>query len=406
LIFRNLQNGGKMKNREDAMIRIIKTASFVFLLFLAWPVQTPVMACQMVGEVLRIDMSGSPWVPWSKSFSSCEECEAAISQGDAHYFRNLHCEGGSSSSGGSSGYSSDTQMMEAILTPVFDKFFKWVFSDDSAQNQQQQTQQQKEEQEQQRKIAEQEYEKRQQEFKAKVQEQLINAKDEYQKQKQGQYQEQLKTTVTDFKNRFAVSEATKAVKLANCGAYNSLATTYTALQSIGGSKDYDGTMENLRKSAEFRSGNSNECPPIKIDIPEVSAAQPVAFQQQFYVYIEHQSDGIKATLDSLKEKKAKNDEVIVEKKQKVEEIKQVIEKQKNEKKQNDAVKKDDSDQLIRDALKELEMADNELQTAEDEDKKIKSEIEVKEKNVLALEQMRKTYDTDNKETTPAQQSKK
>jgi hypothetical protein len=388
-----------MKNKEDTIIRIIKITSFVFLLFLACPVQPPVMACQMVGEVLRIDMSGSPWVPWSKAFSSCEECEAEVSQGDTHYFRNLHCEGGSSSSSGGSGYSSETQMMQTILTPVFENLFKWLFSDDSAQNQQQQTQQQKEEQEQQRKIAAQEYEKRQQEFKAKVQEQLINAKDEYQKQKQGQYQEQLKTTVTDFKNRFAVSEATKAVKQANCGAYNSLATTYTALQSSGGSKDYDGTMENLRESAEFRSGNSNECPPIKIEIPEVSAAQPVAFQQQFYVYIEHQSDGIKATLDSLKEKKAKNDEVIVEKKQKVEEIKQVIEKQKNEKKQNNEVKKDEDDQLIKDALKELE-------AAEDEDKKIKDEIEVKEKNVVALEQMRKTYDTDNKETTPAQQSKK
>jgi hypothetical protein len=297
-------------------------------------------------------------------------------------------------------------MVQAILTPVFDNFFKWLFSDTSTQEPQQQTQQQKEEQEQQRKIAEQEFQKRQEEFKAKVQEQLKAAKGEYQKQIQDQYQKQIETTISDFKNRFAVSEATKAVKKANCGAYNSLLATQSALKGFDNLNDNDGTMEKAREAAEFRSANSNECPPIKIEIPEVSAARPVSFQQQFYGYIEHQSDGIKATIDSLKEKKAKNDEVIAEKKQKVEEIKQVIEKQKNEKKQNDAVKKDEDDQLTKDALKELEAAGNELQTAEDEDKKIKDEIGVKEKNVIALEQMRKSYDADNKETTPEQQSKK
>jgi hypothetical protein len=393
------------------MNRVIKLAFFL-LIFFMWPFQPPVMGCEMVGELLRIDMSGNPWVPWSKSFSSCEECETAVPQGDKHYFRNLHCENcncgssSSSGSGGSSGYSSDTQMMQAILTPVFDNFFKWLFSDTSTQEPRQQTQQQKEEQEQQRQIAEKEFEKRQEEFKAKVQEQLKDAKGEYQKQIQDQYQKQIETTISDFKNRFAVSEATKAVKKGNCDAYNSLVATQSALQGFGDLNDDDGTMEKARKSAEFRSGNSNECPPIKIEIPEVSAARPVSFQQQFYGYIEHQSDSIKVSIDSLKEKKTKNDEVIAEKKQKAEEIKQVIEKQKIEKKQDGAVNKDQDDQLTRDALKELETAGNELQAAEDEDKKIKDEIEVKEKNVVALEQMRKTYDADNKEATPEQQSKK
>lgn len=49
-------------------------------------------ACELTGEFYQLGMQNT-WVPWSKEFSTAEECQAAIGEADRHYYRNLHCEG-------------------------------------------------------------------------------------------------------------------------------------------------------------------------------------------------------------------------------------------------------------------------------------------------------------------------
>jgi len=139
---------------------------------------------------------------------------------------------------------------------------------------------------------------------------------------------------------------------------------------------------------------------LKVDIPEVNAMQTVSIQGLFYTYVVHQSDSIRSTIATLKDKKINNDKVLVEKKQKVEELQQIVEKQKIEKKPDVAINQGEDSQLVKDAMKELENATKELQTAEEEDQKMKDEIALKEKNITALEKMRSTYDMDNKPAAP------
>jgi DNA repair exonuclease SbcCD ATPase subunit len=50
------------------------------------------VSCELTGEFYQLGMQNT-WVPWSKEFSTTEECQAAIGEADQHYYRNLHCEG-------------------------------------------------------------------------------------------------------------------------------------------------------------------------------------------------------------------------------------------------------------------------------------------------------------------------
>jgi hypothetical protein len=305
--------------------------------------------------------------------------------------------------GGGGGYSPQVQMMQSILTPVFNNFFNWLFSSPSNDKQQQAGNREVD------KKWEEEYNKRQEEFKAKTMEQLNNARSEYQKQQQDHYQVLKDQTISEFKNRFAVSEAIKAVKQANCDAYNSLQDAQSTLENF---KDLDGPLEKARKTADFTSANSTGCPPIVIKIPEVSANHPISFQQQFYGYIVRQSDSIKQTLESLKEKKAANDKVLEELKRKAEgakpegpkpeEPKPVVDNQQQEKKPDSTGKQQDDDPLLAAAMKARETSVD-LQAATEESKKINEEIAASEKSILALDKMRKMYDAPQ---TPAQPSPK
>jgi hypothetical protein len=327
------------------------------------------------------------WSKWTDSFNgvrySCY-CDCAKTPP-------ADCTPESSSSGSSSsGYSPEVQMAQDILQPVFDNFFNWLFSEPSAEDQQKQQQQKQQKQLQKQKAIE--NEKNREEYKAKVLEQITNAKSEYKKQMSMQSQEQKEITVENFKIRYAVSEATKAVKQLNCAAYTSLQALEVSLKDFGDFKDIDGPAEQSVKSADFTLLNSSGCPTIKIDIPEVNATQTVSFQQLLYGYVKHRSDSIKSTIDTLKVKKIKNDKVIEEKKQKIEETKLIIEKQKED--VNTAVNTEEANQLLIDAMKELETGTQELQYVEELEIKMKEEIELKEKNFQALEKMRGTYDTD------------
>jgi len=236
--------------------------------------------------------------------------------------------------------------------------------------------------------------------------QISNAKSEFEKLNASNFGEQKQSALNEFKDRFAKSEATKLVKQANCAAFTSVQAAKSKLNDFSDFKDPKGPAENQRQLIDFPSSNLNDCPPIKIDIPEVNATQPLSFQELLYNYVVHQADSIKSTIDTLKLRKTKNDQAIVEKKQKIEEVKLVIEKQKRENKPADTLNNTRDDQLTKDALKELETATNELQTAEENDKKMKDEIAEKEKNITALEKMRSTYDIDQKQSSPIQSSNK
>jgi hypothetical protein len=309
----------------------------------------------------------------------------------------------SSSSGSSSGgYSPQVQMMEAILTPLVNNFFKWLSSGPSPkQGQHSNAIIDKKKQEE----LDRQYEQRQEEYKAMMLAQISNAKSEFEKQNKSSFGEQKESTLNEFKDRLAKSEATKAVKQANCAAFTSLQAANSDLSDISDYKNIRGSAEKMRKEADFTNVNINGCPPVKIDIPEVNAAQPVSIQELFYKYVVHQSDSIRTTIDTLKVKKTRNDQVLEEKKQKVEELQKVIEKQKVEKKPDVVNNQGEDNQLVKDAMKELEAATTELQAAQEEDQKMKDDIALKEKNITALEKMRSTYDIDNKPASTGQTPK-
>lgn len=293
----------------------------------------------------------------------------------------------SSYSGSSASYSPGVQMAQSLIEPALDAFFTWLFTGPSADSQQKKLQKEQE------KLDAIEYAKQQAEYHKKVEEQIANAKSEYDKILASQSLDKKAEVIADFQNRLAVSEATKTVKQLNCAAFKSLEAYKTSLNDFGDFKNLEGSAEQTRKLADFPSSNVSQCPVIKINIPEVNAAQPISFQQLLYGYVKQRSDSIKSTIDTLKLKKVKNDKVIEEKKQKIEETKVIIEKQKTE------TDSGTGNQLLLDAMKELEAATKELETAEDNEAKMKEELELKEKNYEALEKMRSTYDLDNNPTT-------
>jgi hypothetical protein len=226
------------------------------------------------------------------------------------------------------------------------------------------------------------------------------------KQLELQKEKALNSKEYDSKTRLARSEATKAINQLNCAAFSSLQAAQTALNDLTDFRNLEGSAEKARKLADFSSPNRSECPEIKIEIPEVNANQPESYQALFYNYILHKSDSIKTTIVSLKIEKIKTDKAIEEKKKKVEEVKKVIEKQKQVINPVATSSQDENDQLVRDALKELESATGELQTAEENGQKMQEDISLKEKNITALEKMRSTYDTDKKPAASGQSPKK
>jgi hypothetical protein len=288
----------------------------------------------------------------------------------------------------SSTYSPEVQLANDVLQPVIQNFFNWLFSEPAPQNRQEQQQLDNARQNE-------EYKKAREEYKKQVLIQITNAKDEFEIQKNKNFKEQQKLAADDMKNRVAKSEAIKSVKLANCSAFQSLKATKFVLDGI--TKNSENSAETERRLSEFTNSNQFECPEIKYDVAEVTTTQKVSFQELYYQYIEHQSDSIKKTLEVLNYNKANNDRVIEEKKQKVEEVTKVIEKIKVEPSTNNT-----DDQLLKDAMKELELSNNELQTAEELNLKMKEEIELKEKNVSTLDNMRKLYDKEEEKTTPGQ----
>lgn len=285
----------------------------------------------------------------------------------------------SSYSGSSYSYNPAAEMASGLMEAAFDELFTWLFSDNSSSGQQKDNT---------------DYAKLQAEYKEKVSAQVSSAKTEYEKQMLLQTQEQMDAVVDEFKNKLAISEAAKAVKQLNCAANKSILITKKKIYDFSDFDDLEGDAEEFSKLADFSTSSNTDCPPIKLNIPEVNATRTVSFQQLYYSFILHRSDSIQFTIDTLKEKKDKNDIIIVEKKKKIEDTKLVIEQQKTQ--TDTTTNQVTGNQLLQDALKQLEIASQELQTAEDLDAEMQTEIETDEKNIQALEKMRSIYDTDNK----------
>ncbi len=164
----------------------------------------------------------------------------------------------------------------------------------------------------------------------------------------------------------------KNIKQLNCASRQSIEAAETVLQGNGNFDDPDGSLENARSVSDFTNPKSSDCPQIKYEIPDVSAANPVGFQQMIYQAVKYKADSIKVNAELLKEKEAGIKKIIEEKKQVVEELK--LKPPEN-----------DSDQLLKEALAAL----NE---SVDEGNKVADEL-IKSKNSLEnLENIRSTYD--------------
>ena len=303
----------------------------------------------------------------------------------------------SSSSGRGSGYSPQVQMAHDLLQPLVTNLFKWLMSGPSPkQGQQHNTIEDKKKQEE----AERAYQQRQEEYQAMMLAQISNAKSEFERLNKLNFGEQKQIAVSEFKDRFAKSEATKAIKQANCAAYGSLQAARSELNEFIDSKELKGSLEKQCKTIDFTNGNNNGCPEVNVQIPEVNALQTISIQEMFYNYVGHQTDSIRVSIDALKDKKIMNNKALEEKMQKIEVLKNTIEKQKNEVSFSAVTHKGETDKLTKDALNELELATAELQAAQEQDQRMKEDISLKEKSITALEKMRSTYDADQKKASP------
>jgi hypothetical protein len=266
------------------------------------------------------------------------------------------------------------------MEAAFTSFFTWLFSDNSSSNNQTVQQDNTD------------YAKLQAEYKAKVEAQIADVKSKYETMMTAQTLSQKQEVVDEMKDRFAVSEATKAVKQLNCAAAKSILITKKKIYDFNDFDNLEGDAEEFSKLADFTNMSTKGCPPIKVSIPEVNAKRTVSFQQLYYGFILHRSDSIQFAVDTLKAKKIKNDSVIEVKKKKIEETKHVIEQQQTQ--IITATSQTNNNQLLQDALKELENASQELESAQSLDAKMQTEIENDLKTVETLKKMRGTYDID------------
>lgn len=344
--------------------------------------------------------SGGDKVPCGKSWSEVKDGVTYNCLCNCPYAPS--CTPVNSSSGGG-GYSPSGGSLESALEPVFeqmfDNLFKWLFSPSSSSGTPKQTQQTVQSREE-AAAAEAAYQKRQEEYKAKVLEQLSQAKDQFEQQRNAKFGAQRNAAANDLKDRVAKSEATKAVRQANCAAFTSLEAVKSELYDFSDFTNPNGEAEQTRKGADFTTGTL-PCPEVLPQVQEVTVAQPICFQEQFYQYVKQRSDSIKVKVEALKEKKATNDKVIEEKKQKIAEAQQVIEKQKAEIKPEipNTPQTEEDNLLLLEALKLQENSSAELKTAEETEKKMEEEIVLNEKNISALEKMRSTYDVPQKPDT-------
>lgn len=389
-------------------IKIMNTNSFtklgilaMFLLLFAIPclAQQAVMCYKSDGKT-QMRCGSGPWTEYKDGVAYDVWCDC--SKTPPYVYKRQSSSSSSSSGSSSSGYSPEVQMLESLLQPVFDNLVKGFITLLSGSSPGQ-IQRQKERED------EKEREKREKaiiEYNKNVLEQITNAKSEFEKQIMMQTEQKKAEIVSALKDRYAVAEATKSVKQLNCAAFSSLESTKLKIDDFNGSKELETSLEQASNLLDFTNLSSNDCPPITVQIPEVNANQPVSFQEMFYNYIVNQSDSIRSTIDTLKIQKEKNVQVLEENNQKVKKASKKVEEQKIALEANNSTTNPSDNQLLIDAMNELEEAENGLQTAKEIEQKIKEEINQKEKHIDALTKMRATYDIPKKQTSTEQPTNK
>jgi hypothetical protein len=352
-MLQNLKNGGKMNNKKVFQIWIIAC----IVIFISG---TFLQAQQNEG---CFDAKGNPvrcGDGWDVEYNGVK------------YHCNCDCPNppncvpisSSSSSNSNSGSGNfNEQMVQSVVAPLIQNFFNWVFSSSSDNNE-----------ETNRAAENEKYEEEAAEYNRKVQEQVSNAYNDYSKLMEQKFKDEKQSAVSDIKNKIAKSEAVKSIKQLNCAAYQSLQAAKMIIHNNIDFNDLNGPLENSRKLADFTANDTSGCPEIKINVPEVTASNPVGFQQLIFETIKYKADSLAVNLALLKQndKKIKSD--IVEKEK-------VVEQLKNSKPSKDST----DDQIMKDALAAL----NE---AQDEDKKVTEELNESEKDIKQLEKARSVYD--------------
>jgi hypothetical protein len=277
---------------------------------------------------------------------------------------------GSSSSSGSYGSgSSDYRevIVGAVIQGLFNNLNRWLNSpsEPKAQNQPAQTHEMTD-------AEKAEMERKQEEYRQKVLEQVTRASDEYNKQVNQNFNTAQEATLTDFKTRLTRSEATKTIKQLNCAAYTSIEAARLACQTDDLST-IGGPLDQARAKADFTSGLPDDCPPIKVSVPDVTPEHPVGFQQYFYNTVRYKSDSVTLRVKALKEADAKMQSETKEKEAVVEKIK--------------TQSQDKNDPQLLRAMKELEEARQKQQ-------QITDEIKTCQKNIDLYDIMRSTFDVD------------
>jgi hypothetical protein len=283
----------------------------------------------------------------------------------------------SNTSGYSTGSGSpEAQIVEGILQPLFQNLFEWIFSTDTASSTSNSNEYDRAEWEAQNE----EYARMQAEYQKKVLEQVTKANTEYSTYVKQKFENQKQSTVNEFKNRIAKSESVKNIKLLNCAASRSLEISHLVIDGQLDFRDLTGPAEDLRALSDFENIKLSDCPEIEIKVPEVTAVNPIAFQEVFFQTIKLKSDSIGIKVGLIKEKEKKIKEVIVEKEKIVEQLKSK-EPVVSETNQNKA----EEDKLLQEAL-------DALNEAEEEEKKVLEEIQQSEKDIEQLEKIRSVYD--------------
>ncbi len=277
----------------------------------------------------------------------------------------------SSSNNNSSGNDLNGQIMESLVAPLIQNFFDWLFEPSSPPQENQGNQLstedlariQAENEENERKAAE---------YRAKMKEQIEKLNKEYVQLMKDKFEDKKQSTVSDFKNKIAKSEAIKNIKQLNCASFQSYEALKMISQDNGDFSDLNGPLENSRQLAEFTI--TSNCPEIKIDVPEVTVSNPKGFQEIFFETIKRKADSMTVSVVLLKEKDKKIKIDIAEKEKIVEKLKTV-----------EPTKVDSVDQLMIDAI-------NALNESREEENKVTEELSKSEKDIELFGKVRSVYD--------------
>lgn len=274
------------------------------------------------------------------------------------------------------------QIVDNILQPLFQNLLNWIFSpSENNSNSDGYSQADRDAENEQYKKAFEEYQK-------KVREQVSKANNEYADLIKKKFENDKQHTVNDFKDRIAKSDAVKNIKVLNCAAYNSIEISKAVLDNQLDFRDLSSNLENNRVLADFENSKASNCPEVKINIPEVTALNPVSFQERFFETVKMKSDSITVKIGLMKEKEKRIKELVVQREKVIEQLKKT-EKPIDENKKDDKKVSSNDDKLLQDAL-------DALNEAVEEQKKVEDELMKNEKDIEQLEKVRSVYDINSK----------